>query len=158
MRYYLDGKFFAEWYGPAHELAEFSDVDISRLSCDAAMLRSELLRQLMAQYESRTALIAAGYPASERESWPVQTTEARAVLSDASVDTPWIDAAATARGLERIALAKRIAAKDAAYRSIHGALTGARQRIEDAIDKASDDAAALSKIDVAVGWPKVEAA
>lgn len=108
---------------------------------------------LAAEYERRMQIIASGYPSSERESWPVQTAEARALLVDPGAATPWIDAAAAVRGIDRDELAARIAAKDDAYRVIHGALTGARQRIEDAIDAAGDDADALAAIDVTAGWP-----
>ncbi|MBX9833630.1 MAG: hypothetical protein K2X78_11380, partial [Burkholderiaceae bacterium] len=68
--------------------------------------------------------------------------------------TPWIDAAAEARGINRAELAARIVTLDNAYRTIHGALTGARQRIEGQIDSAAEDLAALVAIDVKVGWPE----
>ena len=115
---------------------------------------ARLRSALAAGYERRMQIIASGYPPSERESWPVQTGEARALLADFGATTPWIDAAAAVRGVDRLELAARIAAKDGAYRAIHGALTGARQRIEDAIDAAGDDAEALAAIDVAAGWPE----
>jgi uncharacterized protein YPO0396 len=111
---------------------------------------------LSAEYEQRMQVIAAGYPRSERESWHVQTSEARALIADAQALTPWIDGAAAARQIDRLVLAQRIAAKDDAYRAIHGALTGARQRIEDLIDAAGDDARALELIDVLAGWPDLE--
>ena len=116
-------------------------------------LAGELRTALAAEYERRMQIIALGYPPSERESWPVQTAEARALLVDPGAATPWIDAAAAVRAIDRLELAARIAAKDDAYRVIHGALTGARQRIEDAIDTAGDDAEALAAIDVTAGWP-----
>lgn len=109
---------------------------------------------LTAEYERRMQAIAAGYPPSERESWPVQTQEAKALLADAQASTPWIDAAATARNVDRIELAQRIVAKDAMYRVFSGTLSGVRQRIEDAIDAAAGDAQALQAIDVTAGWPK----
>lgn len=112
-----------------------------------------LRTQLVWEYEQRMQVIASGYPPSERESWPVQTAEARSLLVDPKAATPWIDAAATARSLDRTELAARIVSKDAAYRSIHGALTGIRQRIEDDIGAAGDDVAALLAIDVTKGWP-----
>ena len=114
----------------------------------------QLRTALTAEYERRMQAIAAGYPPSERESWPVQTSEAYALLDDATAPTPWIDAAASARGLDRIELAQRIAAKDAQYRVISGALSGVRQRIEDQIDAVGDDQAALQAIDVTAGWPE----
>lgn len=116
-------------------------------------LSGAMLRQaLTAEYEARMQVIAAGYPTSERESWHVQTQEARSLLADPQAATPWIDAAAAARGIGRHELAQRIAAKDDAYREIHGALTGTRQRIEDAISAAGDNQAALLAIDVTSGW------
>ncbi|AFU47356.1 hypothetical protein C380_18310 [Acidovorax sp. KKS102] len=123
--------------------------DAARAQARAAELRAELF----AEYERRTHAISAGYPDSERESWPVQISEARALQADPSAFTPWIDAAASARGLDRSELALRIVALDNAYRTIHGTLTGVRQRIEGDIDAAADDLAALSAINVMEGWP-----
>lgn len=123
------------------------------LAHGGATTAAALRKALVAEYEARMQIIASGYPPSERESWPVQTAEARALLVGPGAATPWIDAAAAARSIDRLELAARIAAKDDAYRVIHGALTGARQRIEDAIDAAGDDAEALAAIDVTAGWP-----
>ena len=122
---------------------------------DQPLIASDQLRTaLTAEYERRMQAIAAGYPPSERESWPVQTSEAYTLLADATASTPWIDAAASARGLDRLELAQRIAAKDAQYRVVSGTLSGVRQRIEDQIDTAGDDPAALQAIDVTAGWPE----
>ena len=120
---------------------------------DATALRIDLLAALSEEYGRRMHVLADGYPLAERESWPVQTQEARALTADPATATPWIDAAALARGIDRVELAQRICAKDDAYRQIHGALTGTRQRIEDQIDAAGDDVEALSLIDVGAGWP-----
>ena len=117
-------------------------------------LRHDLRTALTAEYERRMQAIAAGYPPSERESWPVQTSEAYTLLVDATALTPWIEAAATARGVDRLELAQRIVAKDAMYRVFSGTLSGVRQRIEDQIDAAGDDQAALQVIDVTAGWPE----
>jgi hypothetical protein len=122
----------------------------------AAEIATGLRQALAAEYRRRMQVIAAGYPLSERESWPVQTEEAMALEANPAAATPWIDAAALARGLDRAVLAKRILAKDAKYRQIHGELTGTRQRIEDQIDVHAEDAEALSKIDVTAGWPSFE--
>lgn len=119
----------------------------------AAEIAAGLRLALAAEYRKHIQVIAAGYPLSERESWPVQTEEARALEAGPTAATPWIDTAALARGLDRLVLAERIRAKDDAYRQVHGLLTGTRQRIEDQIDAAADDALALSQIDVAAGWP-----
>ena len=131
----------------AEEIAEFANL-IGSVSSD------QLRTALTAEYERRMQAIAVGYPPSERESWPVQTSEAHSLLAGSTASTPWIDAAASARGLDRIELAQRIVAKDAQYRVFSGTLSGVRQRIEDAIDAAGDDQAALKAIDVTAGWPE----
>ena len=133
----------------------FADGGFSQPPRISPQLTADQLRTaLTAEYERRMQAIAAGYPPSERESWPVQTSEAYALLADSTVSTPWIDAAASARGLDRLGLALRIVAKDAQYRVFSGTLSGVRQRIEDAIDAAGDDAQALQAIDVTAGWPE----
>ena len=133
----------------------FADGVFSQPPRISPQLTADQLRTaLTAEYERRMQTIAAGYPPSERESWPVQTSEAHALLSDPATSTPWIDAAATARGVDRLELANRIVAKDAMYRVISGTLSGIRQRIEDQIDAAGDDQSALKVIDVTAGWPE----
>ena len=141
-------------------LGVFSEGDWEGMHADEMAARAQLhgtpqtnLRAaLTAEYERRMQAIAAGYPPSERESWPVQTSEAAALIADPQAATPWIDSAAVARGVDRLELANRIVAKDAMYRVFSGTLSGVRQRIEDEIDAAGDDMAALQLINVAEGW------
>ena len=82
----------------------------------AAEIAAGLRLALAAEYRKHIQVIAAGYPLSERESWPVQTEEARALESDPAAATPWIDAAALARGLDRLVLAE-----DRRRRALHNA-------------------------------------
>ena len=140
----------------AAHAALIAAVEATRPALVAADMRPRLVEALNAEYERRMHVIAVGYPLSERESWHVQTVEARALLADVHALTPWINGAAAARQIDRHELAQRIAAKDDQYRAIHGALTGARQRIEDQIDAAGEDAQALQLIDVLAGWPGQE--
>lgn len=153
------GLHFLEKVSDAEKFLPAGCTEISDPEADAiravptAPTAEKLLAALVAQYENRMHVIAADYPPSERESWPVQTSEARALLADSAAVTPWIDAAAAARGLDRVELATRIAAKDAAYRAISGTLTGVRQRIEDEISAAGAVPEALAAIDVTAGWP-----
>lgn len=142
----VDGKWLQKW-----EVFALSEQDAQ---VKLAELLAAKRSALTTEYERRMQAIAAGYPPSERESWPVQTSEAYVLLADSTVSTPWIDAAASARGLDRVELAQRIVAKDAQYRVISGTLSGIRQRIEDQIDATVDDQAALQAIDVTQGWPE----
>lgn len=137
------------WAGSGWAAGQLSTPEPQPLQISSAQLRTALT----AEYERRMQAIAAGYPPSERESWPVQTSEAYALLADPQASTPWIDAASAARGLDRLELAQRIVAKDAQYRVISGTLSGVRQRIEDQIDAAGDPAT-LQAIDVTQGWPE----
>jgi hypothetical protein len=113
----------------------------------------KLLSALAAEYEQRMNQISSSYPQSERESWPVQTAEARALIASASASTPWIDAASAARGVTRSELATRIVSKDNAYRAVSGAMTGVRQKFEDQITAAAGNQTALESIDITKGWP-----
>lgn len=108
--------------------------------------------EVVAHYEQRIQALASGYSQYERESWPVQTAEATAYTAGPQAATPWLDAASAARGIDKAELAARVIAMDTAYRQIHGALTGHRQKLWDQINAAqtTDDIAA---IDVTAGWP-----
>ena len=139
------------WQG---EWVQVLDADVPPAAEPTPPSADQLRTALTAEYERRMQAIAAGYPPSERESWPVQTSEATALIADPQAATPWIDSAAVARGVDRFGLALRIVAKDAQYRVFSGTLSGVRQRIEDAIDAAGDDAQALQAIDVTAGWPE----
>ncbi|MGE8691093.1 MAG: hypothetical protein ACN6PJ_28375 [Achromobacter sp.] len=99
-------------------------------------LRAEKEAEINAAYEAATAALALGYPESERETWPVQIMESAAVLAGEEVDTPWIDAAAVARGISRDQLAIKIRDMDVLYRQISGALTGKRQALRDLVQAA----------------------
>ena len=101
---------------------------------DALLERSkqDALDRLNDIYMSCVAVLEADYPPSERESWHVQVDEARR-LQNGDEDTPWIDAAASGRGITREELANLILQQDSYYRAMHGALTGKRQALRDQI-------------------------
>lgn len=88
---------------------------------------------LNAQYAKCTKLLEASYPESERASWGIQAQEAALLLKDPENETPWLDAAALARGVSRVEMSTLISDMDSAYRTTHGKLTGSRQAIRDQI-------------------------
>ncbi|GAB3358080.1 MULTISPECIES: hypothetical protein [Giesbergeria] len=110
---------------------------------------------LFNEYNARVQTLASGYSQYERESWPIQTAEATAYTTDPQAVTPWLDAASAARGIDKAELAARVLTMDTAYRQIHGALTGHRQKLWDqiAVAQTAEDIAA---IDVTVGWPALK--
>lgn len=132
---------------PARVVATFSMTPIP-----FEELRQAAIGRVNAAYTEHTGQIAQGYPDYERESWPVQTKEADALLADEAASTPWIDAAAASRGIDRLDLAQRIRANDAAYRVIHGQLSGIRQGLEDRINAVADDQHAAAAF-AAIQWP-----
>ena len=114
-------------------------------------MRAAASARIDAAYSEATVAISAGYPLEERESWPVQTSEARALVADPDAVTPWINAAASARGLSPADLAQRIILLDNAYRAVHGYLSGTRQQLQRQV------AAATTPQELALAvWPNIE--
>lgn len=85
-------------------------------------------------YDLAVNALTAGYPQTEIDSWSKQESEARAWQADRTAPTPWIDSAATARDITRDALAVLILNNANALAPLHGALTGKRQSLRDAIN------------------------
>jgi hypothetical protein len=95
--------------------------------------KTAALDRINSAYQAAIAAMTAGYPKDEIESWPKQEAEARAWLSDASVATPWMDGAATGRGISKPQLAAKIMGSANRFAVEHGELTGKRQKLRDQI-------------------------
>ena len=91
------------------------------------------LNRINSAYQAAIAAMTAGYPKDEIESWPKQEAEARAWMADPSVATPWMDGAATGRGISKPQLAARIVGSVNRFAAEHGELTGKRQKLRDQI-------------------------
>lgn len=116
--------------------------------------KSLALKQLNRSYSEAVNAFIGKYPLYERESWSSQVEEATAILANVDTPTPWIDAAARARGVDRVVLAQKILEKNLAFREISGKYSGIRQRLEDQIDAISEvtlDNIVLLKT---IQWPK----
>ncbi|MNQ55092.1 hypothetical protein D3C85_691750 [compost metagenome] len=85
-------------------------------------------------YEAAIASMTAGYPPSEIATWEVQRQEAAAWDADSQAPTPWVDAAAAARGIDRAEYLSRTLAKASAFAMASAFLTGRRQAINDLIN------------------------
>lgn len=99
-------------------------------------LRAAKEAEINSAYSAAASSLAEGYPDAERVTWPVQIAESEIVLGGADGSTPWIDAAAAARGVSREDLATKIRDMDLQYRQISGALTGKRQALRDQVQLA----------------------
>lgn len=124
----------------AAQLLATLDLPASPLA-QLAAARAERCAAAAAEAGRRLAELSTAYPEREIASWPQQVREAEALQADESAAAPLLDALASARGLDRIDLAARVLTKADAYAQASGAIIGARQRIEDLLDAATDAAA-----------------
>ena len=102
--------------------------------------KAAALARINAAYQEAMNTIAsgAGYPEYEVRSWPKQEAEARRWLLNANAATPWIDGAATGRGIAKAELVNKIMANAALFASLKGEFTGKRQKLRDQIAALGD--------------------
>lgn len=113
-------------------------------------LKAAALERINRAYGAAVAALTADYPEDEVKSWPRQEMEARAWLANAGTATPWIDHAAVGRGIAKAELIDRIMAKAAVFATLHGELTGKRQKLREQI-AALGDSPAQEQLD-AIRW------
>ena len=110
-----------------------------------SQLKIEKLNEINAAYQQAIATLTPTYPDDERLTFDKQEQEARAWLADNSTPTPFVDALAAGRQMDKSELVGRIIAKADAFALASGSLTGQRQRYEDMLDVAetAEDVAAI---------------
>lgn len=101
-------------------------------------LKAIKLNEINATYQQAIATLTPTYPDDERLTFDKQEQEARAWLADNSTSTPFIEALAAGRQMDKAELVSRIIAKADAFALASGILTGQRQRYEDMLDAAQD--------------------
>lgn len=99
-------------------------------------VKSRKLNEINSAYEQAIATLTPTYPDDERLTFDKQEQEARAWLADNSTPTPFVDALAVGRQMDKAELVSRIIAKADAFALASGSLTGQRQRYEDLLDAA----------------------
>lgn len=102
----------------------------------ADVLSSALARN-NAGYEAAITKMTAAYPPSEIATWERQRSEVMAWSLDSTTSTPWIDAAATARGINRELYLNKTLEKSNQFAAASAYLTGLRQRYETQVHAAS---------------------
>ena len=112
-------------------------------------LKQYQLSEINTAFENSMRQITDSIPATERESWAKQETEARAYINNNSAQTPLIDALASSRSVDKAELVGRIIAKADLFAGISGTLIGRRQALEDDLDAlpetaTAEDVAAIS--------------
>lgn len=123
---------------------------------DLPELKANKLGEINAAYQQAIADMTPGYPDDERLTFDKQEQEARAWLADSSTPTPFVDALAAGRQMDKAELVSRIIAKADAFALASGSLTGQRQRYEDMLDVA-ETADAVAAIVPQYSLPGMEA-
>ena len=104
---------------------------------DLPELKAIKLNEINTSYQQAIATLTPTYPDDERLTFDKQEQEARAWLADNSTPTPFVDALAAGRQMDKAELVSRIIAKADAFALASGCLTGQRQRYEDLLDAAA---------------------
>lgn len=121
-----------------------------------SQLKIEKLNEINTAYQQAIADLTPTYPDDERLTFDKQEQEARSWLVDNSTSTPFIDALAAGRQMDKAELVGRIIAKADAFAIASGLLTGQRQRYEDLLD-AAETADAVAAIVPQYSLPGMEA-
>lgn len=108
------------------------------LGPELAELKATKLAEINTAYQQAIAEMTPGYPDDERLTFDKQEAEARAWMADSSASTPFVDALAAGRQMNKAELVGRIIAKADAFTLASGSLTGQRQRYEDLLKNAQD--------------------
>ena len=93
--------------------------------------RTAKLTEVMSAYQAAFAPVEAVYPAAEREGWPAQEAEARAVLAGSTSDTPVLSLLVQLRGRgeTEAELAAKVLANAGQWRMLYAYLAGQQQRM-----------------------------
>ena len=111
-------------------------------------LRSTQIEAINTAFEQAAEQLTAGYPATERLTWPHQQGEALAWEQDPSTATPFLDGIAIARGIGFIQMREKSLGAVKEFMAASQQLVGQRQRLKDRIR------AATTQADIeAVIWP-----
>lgn len=153
---FIIGQIFQGYYPP--EAAIWCNINNAYIEADGNIytikavpepelpeLKAIKLNEINTAYQQAIATLTPTYPDDERLTFDKQEQEARAWLADNSTSTPFVDALAAGRQMEKAELVSRIIAKADAFALASGSLTGQRQRYEDLLDAAetADDVAAI---------------
>lgn len=125
-----DGKWYQTWV--LTPVTHTQEEEAERLKS----LKARKLAEINSAYQQAIATLTPTYPDDERLTFDKQEQEARAWLADDSTSTPFVDALAAGRQMDKAELVSRIIAKADAFALASGSLTGQRQRYEDLLDDA----------------------
>jgi len=133
-------------------------IDLSKLITAADKIeaaRERKLAEINAAFEQAAAALTAGYPESERLTWPVQQSEALAWAADSQAPTPYLDGLAAARDITPAEMRQLTLAQVQLFMASSQQIVGKRQRLRDAVQAVPAGAPdALDQI-AAISWDEV---
>lgn len=145
-----NGKWYQTW--ALTPVTHTPEEEVERLKS----LKARKLTEINGSYQQAIATLTPTYPDDERLTFDKQEAEARAWLTDNTAPTPFVDALAAGRQMDKAELVSRIIAKADAFALASGSLTGQRQRYEDMLDVA-ETADAVAAIVPQYSLPGMEA-
>jgi hypothetical protein len=89
------------------------------------------------EFEAALGSIHSGYTAAERQSWPQQLTDAKAVISDDSSSPPLLSALAAAAGVDIKTFSQKVLSKHDSYLTAYAKLLATYQTQKATINKAT---------------------
>ncbi|UYY88610.1 hypothetical protein [Alcaligenes sp. SMD-FA] len=147
--YTLGESYFGQTYDGLGVLPPWLSVESGpEVEPSLEQLREQQLTLVNAGFESAVSELTAGYPATERLTWPVQQAEALAWSKDSSIATPYLDGIATARGISLDEMREKTLTQVRSFLELTQHLIGVRQGLRDQIDAAVSEEAVK-----AIVWP-----
>ena len=107
--------------------------------------KAAALARINQQSQTIADALTAGYPEFEKLTWEDQRREAHAWEADNTTATPYIDALAAERGIDRADYLARTLAKTKAFATAAQKLVGQRQKFEDQIKAIKVEAGELDE-------------
>jgi len=93
-----------------------------------------MLDMVNTQFEDSMSYVTSSYPMAEQQTWPTQKAEAYAYIANNKAPTPMLDTIAKTRGVDRVTLIKKTAAKSKTFDTLVATAIGYRQKAEDMIN------------------------
>lgn len=106
---------------------------------DKDVAKTIKLTEINTAYNIATSALVNTYPQTELLTFDKQEKEARAWDADNTIATPFLDGLASARGIDKAELVRRVIAKADAFQTVVATLTGLRQKYEDQLNLAQTE-------------------
>ena len=101
-------------------------------------LKIEKLKEINTFYDIAISQLVSSYPVNELLTFDKQEQEANSYINDQNANTPFIDALALGREIDKNELISRILIKAESFATAAGYLTGIRQKYEDKLNQAQN--------------------